>query len=594
MSKFEEVLPIDNIKGGLFLIKLVNVNKSYKNKKILKKVNLEINESGLYSFIGENGCGKTTLLNIITKLIKPSKGKVINKFNDYTFISQKVNLINHLTIKEHFYMFGIDVNLLKRMHLFNKLDSYPSKLSHGQKQRIACLLAIHSPQLLLIADEPTSHLDKKNANLIFKEIVKISKNKTVLLVSHDLESVNNLSNEIYKIENKQVNLIENKKEGKKITINKRPKYKFSKYTKKSLKYYKKINFLFSLIFFVIFFLLLFGSMLRSNINEVLSKSIDNSLDYNKFYLKQCDDLKRDNVILKKCYNLEEEKIELINESEHKLGYNYDMLMNSLYETDKFNVINVENISLKEGRYPQRYNEIIASSYSLNEDITLSSSTVIGMEKTDIYNKSLTLKVVGIVDDTMLLKKDSYYLDYDLLEDYLKNEKLINNKKTLYDYFSLNDLNDYKYVLYFTEIDTNFLQSNDIEYLSASYEYFESIDLISNKLNECLIYLNIVMISFCTYYLIRLIKKKINHKSDEILFLKSMGLKNKKIIKLINKEQKFLIVKAYMRSCLMLIIIFYLIFKNITFNIFYSFIVLFITMYINKKIIKRVIKKRVRV
>jgi len=574
------------------LIKLIKVSKKYKNKIIFTDINLEINKTGIYSFIGENGSGKTTLLNIMMNFIKINKGKVINKNKRFAFISQEANLINHLTIKEHFIMFNLDDKLLKKVKLYNKLDSYPSTLSQGQKQRILDILAINIPSSLLVADEPTSHLDSKNSLIIIKEIVKASKNKLVLLVSHDLELVNKYSNQIYKLEDKQVKVLTNKEEGKEIVASKKPKSKFSKYIKKSLLFYKKINSLFILIFFIIFFLLLLSINLKNNLDVLLNNSVSNSLNYNKFYLKQCDEGSNG---VKKCYNLKEEKIDILKNSNHKLGYNYDLLLNSLYESDKFDVINPYNFKLKEGNYPLVFNEIITNgTHKVGDLINLSSSKIMSLDKVDIYNKDLTLKVVGIIENDILLKNDNYYLDYSLIEDYLKEEYLINNKVSLYDYFKESDLNDYKYVLYFKNIDLDILNENNIEYLSSSYDYYLNISIVIKEIDKCLLYLNIGVIIVAFYYLVRLLIKKIKYKDKEIIFLKSMGIREKKIIKLINKEQGVLILLSYLISVFFIMSILYLVFKRIYFDYLYSGLVLITVFLISKKVVKIIVKKRIKI
>ena len=116
----------------------------------------------------------------------------------------------------------------------------------------------------------------------------------------------------------------------------------------------------------------------------------------------------------------------------------------MYDTDKFNVIHHDGYELKEGRYPLKYNEIMANSnYKIGDEIILNSSKVITMEKTDIYVDSLNLIVVGIVEKTLFLNKDNFYVDYDLLENHLKMEMLKNSNKSLYEYFEQKVTNDYK-------------------------------------------------------------------------------------------------------------------------------------------------------
>lgn len=575
------------------MIKLINVNKKYRNKTLFEDVNLEIDKAGVYSFVGENGCGKTTLLNIISKFIKVSRGKVIND-ERVSFLSQTVNLIPHLKIREHFEMFQVDVKYLKKVGLYNKLDSYPSELSQGQKQRVACLLSLYSNASVIVCDEPTSHLDSKSSDIIMKEIIKVSKRKVVLLVSHDNDLINNCSTKILKIENKKLMLVKEKKSNKEILKEKNKKIKLKKYCKKGIKFYKKNSFLFWFICFINFLMLIFSFNFNENINGIVDSSIESSLDYNKFYLKKCKEVER-KIKFKVCDNLSEQEINKIKGSNNKVGYNYDLLMNSLYKTNNFNVINTYDCEITNGRYPLLYNEIIASDeHEIGEIITLKTSQIITMDKTDIYNKEIKLKVVGTIKKSILLNKDNYYLDYSLLDDYLKNEYLINNKKTLHDYFVINKFNDYKYVLYFKEIDLAFLNNNNIDYLSSSYEYYESVKDVCEEISDYLFFLNVMVVVFSVYYLYKIIKKKMVLKEDEIKFFKALGLKEKKIIKVMNRENKKIIFNSFVTSLIMETVTYYVIFKDIYINYIAVLLSLYVALYIGNKITSKVVKRRMRI
>lgn len=572
------------------MLKLINVEKSFKNKKLFENVNINIEKAGIYSFIGNNGSGKTTLLNIIAKFIKPSKGKVVNKINGCSFISQKVNLIDHLRIKDHFKMFKIDETVLKKVRLYNKIDCYPSQLSQGQRQRIMCMLAIYSSYSLLIADEPTSHLDFKSASLIIKELVKASKKKIVLLVSHDLELVDKYSNRIYLIENHRVKLIEDRNSTQNMTIQNKMKFKFKNYIKKSLIYYKKINLFFLIISFISFLLLAFGFNFKNNVDILMENSKKSSLDYNKFYLRECEKIDKE-ITFKKCSNLSEDKLNLLKNSEHKVGYNYDLLFNSLYGLNNFNVVKNNNFILKEGVYPSKYNQIVANDeYKIGDIITLSASKIISLDETDIYNNELKLEVVGITYNSLINNRNNFYLDYDLVEEYLKHEYLINNRKTLYDYFETLDINDYKYILFFENIDLSLLKYNGIDYISSSYDYYNSLEDVSNKINKCIVYLNIIVIFFNFYYYFRLIKKKIISKESEIIFLKSMGVTKKKINKIIYKENKKLIIISCFLSYILVSVLFYLLFGGTCLSIA-SLLIILVSLSINKNMVKHITNKR---
>lgn len=575
------------------MIELINVEKRYGKRILFSNINIKIDKAGLYSFIGENGCGKSTLLNIITKSIKASKGKVINKIKSRSFIIQKVSLIEHLTIREHFKLFNIDFSVLKRIKLLSKLDYYPSSLSYGQKQRIACILAIYSNSPLLIVDEPTSHLDEKNALLIMKEIKKISKHKIVLLVSHDLNFINKYSDKIYKVENGSINLVKEKVMINKSVKNRKNRYIYKHYISKSLMYYKNINIIFYIICFLISFMVTFSYCLKYNLNQVIEIEKKYSLDYNKFYLKQCDESQKDKIIIKKCYTLDENHLEILKESEHYIGNNYEALMNYLYDTDKFSVINPYNFILKEGKYPSRYNEIIANDeYQIGDKIKLISNKVVSLNKIDIYTKEIILEVVGITKESLFIKNDKYYLDYNLIDNFMDEDVLISNKINLKNYFNELDMEDYKEVIYFKNVDISILEKNDIEYASSSYEYYKELEKSIEEIYSSLIYLNIIVVIISFYYLIKLIRKKMGYKEEEITLLKSFGVSKKKIIKLITKENLYLFEIAFLFNLIIIFTIVYLLFKSIFIPFYYILILFFILNFINKVLTKVIVYRRI--
>ena len=572
------------------MIELKNVKKKYKNKVLFKDVNIKINSAGLYSFVGDNGCGKTTILNLISNFIKPSSGKVINKIKGISFVSQKVNLLDNLTVKEHFNLFNVDYNLLKKVNLYSKLDKYPSELSFGMKQRIAILLGIYSNSSLIVCDEPTSHLDYHNSLLIMREIKNISRNKIVLLVSHNEKFIKKYSDEIYKIKDQKILKIKEKERVSEVKCNKRKdKNRFNIYLKACLKRNKKTNF----TLFVISFFLLFILCLTVNLKQRFSTLInsDYSLDYNKFYLKECKDVNDEKVVIKKCFNLRTETIEKLKNSGDTISLNYDVLLNDLYNTNKINVVKPNNVILKSGRYPYTYNEVVANdSYMIGDKITLETTKIIKSNKIDIYKSKVVFTVVGIAERVPFIKENKLYLDYDIIEKYLKEQKLINNKITLYEYFNKIDINDYKYVLYFKDIDLNVLKDNNIEYLSSSYDYYQSLIEAFNEIVAIVNGFNFFIILTSFFYFFRLVRKQVKSRANDIEFFKANGVKVRKIIKIFNKESALLLFQAYLSSSLIVFLLLRIVFKEINVSLTISLGLVIFFLCFNKLIYKKEIKR----
>jgi len=213
------------------MLKLVNIKKDYKVAKeivpALKGINLEFRNNEFVSILGPSGCGKTTLLNIIGGLDKYSEGDLIingkstkdykNKdwdaYRNYSigFVFQNYNLIPHLTVLGNVEMAltlsGISklerrkkaVKALKQVGLGDKLNKKPKHLSGGQMQRVAIARAIVNDPDIILADEPTGALDSKTSVQIMNILKEISKNKLIIMVTHNPELANEYSNRIIKL-----------------------------------------------------------------------------------------------------------------------------------------------------------------------------------------------------------------------------------------------------------------------------------------------------------------------------------------------------------------------------------------------------------
>lgn len=201
------------------MVKLVNVHKyfhRFKNNQIhvVNNANLEFEDKGLVAILGNSGCGKTTLLNSIGGLDKVNKGKIyingkkitkrfsgrIDKIRTVNigYIFQDYNLINYLTVFDNVAL-ALKISGIKNKkeietrvnYILNKLGIYKYRnrlgnmLSGGERQRVAIARALVKNPNIIIADEPTGNLDSKNSLEIMNIIKAISKDKLVILVTHE-------------------------------------------------------------------------------------------------------------------------------------------------------------------------------------------------------------------------------------------------------------------------------------------------------------------------------------------------------------------------------------------------------------------------
>lgn len=188
------------------IMELKNVGYVYENKrKVLKAVNLSVEEGKMYAILGSSGCGKTTLLSLMGGLDSPSYGEIFydgkdikkaglsaHRKNNVAFIFQSYNLIDYLTPKENVALTSKlpPQPILERVGLTEEESSRNVlKLSGGQQQRVAIARALASDAKVILADEPTGNLDEDTA----AEIADILKecahqmNKCVIIVTHSNE-----------------------------------------------------------------------------------------------------------------------------------------------------------------------------------------------------------------------------------------------------------------------------------------------------------------------------------------------------------------------------------------------------------------------
>ena len=201
------------------MIKLENVQKEFRLRgniiRALADINVRINAGEFVIIMGSTGCGKTTLLNIMSGLDLPDDGTVIldgERIERATeerlsnirrrkigFVFQGFNLIENLTTRENIEAVlwpgplrskeiqNRAIDALRKMDLADRMDNKPKELSGGEKQRCAIARAIVNKPRILFADEPTGNLDAESARRVMDLLKKYNKESgtTVILVTHD-------------------------------------------------------------------------------------------------------------------------------------------------------------------------------------------------------------------------------------------------------------------------------------------------------------------------------------------------------------------------------------------------------------------------
>ena len=190
-------------------MKLTDISLNYGEKNVYENFSVEIPDRKITCIMGASGCGKTSLLNIITNIVV-YHGTVEKESDRISYIFQMPVLLKHLTVKKNIEFViknqiknkierekFID-DILKKVELINEKDKYPSSLSGGMAQRLSLARAFAYDSDILLMDEPFKGLDislKKRIINLFKELYLTYK-KTTVLVTHDLDEAILLADKI--------------------------------------------------------------------------------------------------------------------------------------------------------------------------------------------------------------------------------------------------------------------------------------------------------------------------------------------------------------------------------------------------------------
>ncbi len=213
------------------MLKLKNIKKTYtsgeEQVKALKGIDIEFRDSEFVSILGPSGCGKTTLLNIIGGLDRYTSGDLIingkstksfknrdwDAYRNYSigFVFQSYNLIGHQTVLSNVELAltisGVSkkerrkraIDALKSVGLKDQIHKRPNQLSGGQMQRVAIARALVNNPDIILADEPTGALDTKTSVQVMEILKEISKNKLIIMVTHNPDLAESYSSRIIKI-----------------------------------------------------------------------------------------------------------------------------------------------------------------------------------------------------------------------------------------------------------------------------------------------------------------------------------------------------------------------------------------------------------
>ena len=197
------------------LLEVKNLHKAFDKHVVLNDVNTTVRKGDVIAIIGPSGCGKSTFLRSLNMLETPTGGHVLFHGTDLTdksvninqirekigMVFQHFNLFPNLTIRENICLAPVKLKLmtkeeaskkadelLERVGLKDKADTYPAMLSGGQKQRVAIARAMVNNPRLLLADEPTGALDTKSGEQVMDLFQNLNdEGVTIVMITHERE-----------------------------------------------------------------------------------------------------------------------------------------------------------------------------------------------------------------------------------------------------------------------------------------------------------------------------------------------------------------------------------------------------------------------
>ena len=204
------------------MIDVKGLKKNYGGLQVLKGVDLTINKGDCVVLVGPSGCGKSTFLRCLNRLEEPDGGHIIFNGKEVTdhdidhvrqkmgMVFQHFNLFPHLTVKKNITLAPVRLGLMKqaeadekamelleRIGLADKADTYPNMLSGGQQQRIAIARALAMDPDVILFDEPTSALDPEMVGEVLELMKELAHTGiTMLVVTHEMGFAREVSNRV--------------------------------------------------------------------------------------------------------------------------------------------------------------------------------------------------------------------------------------------------------------------------------------------------------------------------------------------------------------------------------------------------------------
>lgn len=532
------------------MIQVNNLTKKYGNSLILDDTNFRFPNKGLVCLLGASGSGKSTLLNMLAGFDSDYSGEItvcgtsISKMNEdelcayrrdnIGFIFQNYHLLSGYTVLEnimlHCELNGLDEQtnvenakeLLNRIGISEKESEKIENLSGGQKQRVAIARALISNPNIILADEPTGALDRRNSTEIITLLKEISKDKLVIVITHD-SKLCDFADEVISIENgrvvaKDASIKEENACVQNLTV--KQTIKVSSF-KRGLKNFK-VHFTRFIAISLAISIGVFCFMLSLSSGNIMQQSIldfkEKNTAYNNGYIKVEDD--------KGIFELlnNDERIEnvyrqyKINDVSLSIGDNNEIMIEK-YPMPK------ATESMSYGTMPKKGANEIALTPSLAKKFASNISELVGKEITLKYkDQAYKLTVSGIYNAGY----DDFFVSFDLEQEfytYIKDEQV----------YSLSyDVKDYEDIVSVSEM----LSEKEIDSKNAASEV-GALQSTFKSLSRLFLIVSILILAIGLFISAVLLVKLQNSRYKELGLLSALGFKKNTIQRIIISENALL-------------------------------------------------------
>lgn len=533
------------------MIKIENVSKSY-DRLVLNNVNVCFGDTGLVCLLGESGSGKSTLLNLIAGFDKPDNGSIyVNGINidsyksDYyhqnivSVIFQNYNLIESLNVYDNVGLKKDKSNVdkvLDTLGIFKLKRKRVKYLSGGEAQRCAIARCLLSDSKIILADEPTGALDSVNSDKIMEILKDVSREKLVIVVTHNEELAKKYADNIIRIKDGCIkgSLPRVKNEVSTQVKDVKRSLKFTEMIKITIANFMN-NKIRNILTVIAFMIGLFSYALIMAINNGFSSELD-SMNVNTFYsypliiskesiidsfntnFEEREDIKirKGNIVYNK---INKELLDKINDLDDE---KYDAVsfyreVNSEFKRVSHVIPNYDFFELIRGNYPKSKEEVLLL---IDEEDSISEEVYnyINVDKGDFINTKIkvdgkVLKIVGVVKS-----KHEYFKS---LSGILYSNDLFDSQITDI-YIYPNSLDNKNYIK--EELSDYYVLDNAQSIVDMTGKLVDGITLVLSLFSFVSLMVSVIMIMVISYI-------SVLERQREIGILKSIGVGNRDIKRL---------------------------------------------------------------